>query len=586
MKRFCLVIAALLALSLPIIAAPVEEGAADADRGIWLWGVPHGPFDEEMLAVSNEWASKKFGVTFSRVDKLPPDMTSDQAIQLVIATDQFPDIMWNMSFTTMSDFAAAGRLLALDRYFDNPEGYPIIGNACDSYMAKYKVDGQISGLPGWEWAIRCSDVTVDALWTTRRDLFEDWGPPTTTDELLDDLRRVKNSNLTDREGQPLIPFAFRTAWAGVPPRVIYQLKGAGWQMDSQHRLMPPWASEETHDSFEFLNQLWTEGLLWEGNFVSDTAAFQAQLKSGNFAFSAGEPWYSSLSADSVLPGLIEQYGRDSTEVAEAIALQHVMMVNPISENPGRIVNKQPNPTLISADVPNPDGLMRMIEWNLSDEGRISNHFEAGYRGVHWDFVDGAEYWRLKPEFATGDHTQHTQTLANTQESMETIRASGRSPLITPHFNWIATPNYNSWQSRMLYQTLERSRANGVAIGVNPGDATNPSWTSAFTIPLASVVSQIPSYEQLTVTLSPAESSAYAAASERFDAAVATLITSDNFEADYDAWIASMVGITNWKPIFAAKQEGWLSWMASNNVDDRASLSTVTARPEWREAMGW
>ena len=93
MKRFCLVIAALLALSLPLIAAPVEEGATDADRGIWLWGVPHGPFDEEMLAVSNEWASKKFGITFSRVDKLPPDMTSDQAIQLVIATDQFPDIM-------------------------------------------------------------------------------------------------------------------------------------------------------------------------------------------------------------------------------------------------------------------------------------------------------------------------------------------------------------------------------------------------------------------------------------------------------------------------------------------------------------
>ena len=585
MRKLCIAAVALCALSIPLLASPSAESVASAYRGIWLWGVPHGPFDEEMLAVSNEWAQEKFGVTFSRVDKVPPDMTADQGLQLVIASGEFPDIMWNMPFTTMSDLAAGGRLLALDRYFDNPQGYPIIGNACDSFMSKYKVNGQIYGLPGWEWSIRCSDVAVDALWIQRKDLFEQFGTPTTTDELLTGLRRVKNSNLTDLEGDPLIPFAFRTAWAGVPPRVIYQLKGAGWQVDSQKRLMPPWASEETHDSFQFLNQLWNEGLLWEGNFVSDTAGFQAQLKVGNFAFAAGEPWYRSLMTDTIA-GLVDQHGRNSSQVAQAIDYQHVMLVNPISEKPGRIVNKQPNPTLISADVPNPDGLMRMIEWNLSDEGRISNHFEAGYRGVHWDFVDGPEYWRLKPEYATGNNPQHTQTLANTGESMETIRASGRAPLITPHFNWIATPNYSSWQARMLYQSLETMRANGVAIGAEPGDATSPEWHSAFTIPLAEIVSPIPSYEQLTVPLPPREASAEATAGERFDAAVATLIQSDNFEADYDAWLASMISITDWKSIYETRQKRWLDWMQSNNVDDRATLATVTARGEWRTEMGW
>ena len=576
----------IFSMAVPLFAEGGGESATmEPDRGIWIWGVPRGPFDGELLDVSNEWASEKFGITVDRIDKVPTGQTADQALQLLIAQDQFPDLMWNMPFTTMAALAAGGRLLPLDKYFRDSVNYPIIASACQSYMSKYKVNGQIYGLPGWEWAVKCEDVSMDILWYIRKDIYDEHGAPQTTDDLLDVLRSVKASGLTDLNGDPVIPFQWRSAWSPVNSRVIYQLKGAGWEVDADKRLLPEWASVETYEAFKFLNLLWNEELLGKGQFIMDTAGFQDLLKTSSIAVATGEPWYASLMADATIPAFIEEYGRDAPQTQAALDTQLIMMVNPIKDAPGRIVNKQPNPSLISADVPNPDGVMSFIQWHMTDEGRISNMFAAGYLGVHWDFVDGPEVWRMKSELQ-GRHPHDTRQIANSQDSVEITRQAGRPPLVTPHGHWFGTPNYASWQQRLNYHSLQSMRDNGVLVGERAGDPTVPSWSPAFTIPLAEVVSAIPSYAQLTVALPPREASAMATAMERFDAALAGLVTSGNFEADYDAFLASMIDITDWRPIFEERQQRWEQWMADNNIDDRESLLTVSPRPEWAAVMGW
>ena len=383
----------ILSMALPLFAEGGGESASmEPDRGIWIWGVPHGPFDEELLAVSNEWASEKFGITVSRIDKVPTGQTADQALQLVIAQGEFPDLMWNMPFTTMADLAVGGRLLPLDKYFRDSVNYPLIASACQSYMSKYKVNGQIYGLPGWEWAVKCEDVSVDAVWYIRKDVYEQYGYPKTTDELLDVLRAVKASGLTDLAGDPVIPFQWRSAWPPVNRRVIpYQIKGAGWEVDAEKRLMPEWASVETYEAFKFLNLLWNEELLGRGSVRHGHGRIPGPAEDGELR---GRHRRAVVRiADGrrhVIPGFVDRYGRDAPETQAAIDSQFIMMVNPIKDAPGRIVNKQPNPSLISADIPNPDGVMHFIQWHMTDEGRISNMFAAGYLGTHWDFVDGPE----------------------------------------------------------------------------------------------------------------------------------------------------------------------------------------------------
>ena len=343
----------ILSMTLPLYAEGGGESATmEPERGIWIWGVPRGPFEGELLDVSNEWALEKFGITVDRVDKVPTGQTADQALQLLIAQDQFPDLMWNMPFTTMAALAAGGRLLPLDKYFRDSVNYPIIASACQSYMSKYKVNGQIYGLPGWEWAVKCEDVSMDVLWYIRKDLYEEHGNPQTTDELLDLLRAVKASGLTDLNGDPVIPFQWRSAWSPVNSRVIYQLKGAGWEVDAESRLLPEWASVETYEAFKFLNLLWNEDLLGKGQFIMDTAGFQDLLKTASIAVATGEPWYASLITD-VVPALIEEHGRDAPQTQAALDSQLLIMANPIKDAPGRIVNKQPNPSLVSADIPKP-----------------------------------------------------------------------------------------------------------------------------------------------------------------------------------------------------------------------------------------
>lgn len=60
--------------------------------------------------------------------------------------------------------------------------------------------------------------------------------------------------------------------------MIYSLKGAGWEVDDQKRLMPPWASVQTREAFAYLNQLSREGLLDPGQFFYDVGKFYGKLK--------------------------------------------------------------------------------------------------------------------------------------------------------------------------------------------------------------------------------------------------------------------------------------------------------------------
>ncbi len=46
--------------------------------------------------------------------------------------------------------------------------------------------------------------------------------------------------------------------------VINQGGGAGWEVDGEKRLMPPWASEELYHQLKFFNMLWRDGLMSPG----------------------------------------------------------------------------------------------------------------------------------------------------------------------------------------------------------------------------------------------------------------------------------------------------------------------------------
>ena len=138
-------------------------------RPAWAWGIPAhaGDYDPETLELANKWSMENFGVTFKITSGVPWGMTPDQALQLAIAESEFPDLMRNISFATMAELAAAGKLLPLDKYFNDPENYPIFAEADMQELLKFRVNGVLYGIPGFGWRIRRDDraelQTVDPV---------------------------------------------------------------------------------------------------------------------------------------------------------------------------------------------------------------------------------------------------------------------------------------------------------------------------------------------------------------------------------------------------------------------------------------
>lgn len=264
-----------------------------------------------MIISRRRW--EQFGFTV-RLSSFPEGSTPERAIQLVIAQGDFPDVIKSWDFPILGDFAKEGKIAALDKYFNDPENYPQFAKADKSYLAKYMTEGKIYGLPGNGWVL--GDATShNNMWIMRLNIYEKYGYPETTDELLDVMRKVKREGFPDIEGKPAIPFGM-FVFPYLQKEVLYSLKDAGWEVDLQKRLMPKWASIETYEAFQYLNVLWREGMFDPGQFLMDGGTFHRKLMTASYVFGAGGGWLGSLMYDTI-EERIKEYGQDSPVVQAA-----------------------------------------------------------------------------------------------------------------------------------------------------------------------------------------------------------------------------------------------------------------------------
>ena len=582
--------------------APRAGSAEPAEhlRPVWVWGVPNwaGDYDLESLATANQWAMERFGVTFKITGGVPQDMDRDAALDLVIAEGEFPDLIRSISFTKMTQLAEDGSLLVLDKYARDPENYPVYAEADPSSLLQFRVNGILYGLPGYGWRIRKDDPAwVWPMWIMRHDVYLKYGYPQTSPELLDTMRKVKTDGTKDLEGRPVVPLGLNGGHSPAMLRqTLWQFKGAGFEVDAQQRLMPVWASKQAHDAISFFNLMWREGLLSPGLFAQDNEHFQDDLKFARYAFDCGATWNVAVLRSQVA-SIFHRNGPDHPDTKAAVAAQHIMLVNPVKENPGRIGNGgyggPPSPTVVSAECPNPDGAIGYLHWLLTDEGLISVMLQAGYKDVHWEFTDKPLYWQMKPDYRNGAHEQVTQGIAHSWESAENAKNPDKTPLFPPVVHYLSSPSYSSYNQRLLYRTIKyqygREGVLPLHAGEYPGEPTVLEWGLPFSIACKEIVQPLPSYFQVNTPTPPEEQLAESTALEVFDERIKELITARSlevFETKYKAFIDRMITIANWKPIYKAKQQRWLQWLESNHIDDRRELKTVDPIPQWKQVMGW
>ncbi len=594
-KRLLAIAVAVTTIATLGFASGEEEGTMSEETPlVWMWGVRavYGDKTPEMIPEANEWVEENFGFHV-QIGAVPEGSTADEALQLLIAQGEMPDVIMGASFFTLGDFATQGRLLPLDKYFDDPTNFPVYARTPRSYLAKYVVNGQVMALPGRGWPVDLGRGPVtwhSNTWIQRLDVMEALGIPKTHDDLLENLRAVRDGDFPDLEGNQPEGFAIWIREVAVQ-NVIYSLKGAGWEVDDQKRLMPPWASVQTREAFAYLNQLSREGLLDPAQFFYDVGKFYGKLKPASLAYAAGGTHLASLMHDTV-GALIREHGQDSAIAQEGLAKQHVSLAPPVHDAPGRIYNMQPAPVMISAEAPVPDNVLSYLHWSLTEEGYISASHQSGIRGVHWNFTDGPEIWSLLPEWvgynAQNPHLDDRPSAISQSTCFTRDLEAGKcKPILAPALIVFSQPSYASVQY-LFPLTIQDKASQGFMMGLDGGPAWAPRL-GGFQPLWAEVTSPIPSYAQLTEKAPPLEESAIISAQERLTNSVAPLImadSADEFNRMYDEFIDSAIKLANWKAIYGAKHDRWVEWITANGFDDRDSLLTVTPLPEWKAVMGW
>jgi len=579
----------------------VDKGAKAAPaKPVWVWGTPAwaGDYDEASLAKANEWSQKMFGTTFTIKGHTPSGSTPVQALNLIMAQGEFPDVMIGFygdeGKKLLVDLAKQGKTAALDKYFSDPKNYPVFAEADKDYLRAYLYQGKIFALPGYGWIMKKSDPWWNYgayTWIQRLDVYEKFGAPKTLTELYAQMQKIKaDKTITDLEGKPTIPFGWQPDIMGGIQGFATTAQGAGWEVDAQKRLMPQWAAQEYYNNLKYLNMLWREGMMSQGAFTLDVNKFQEDLSAARYAFDIGSTWNVSLMRDSVVRNKVDKLGKDNPETKAAIARQHIMLLNPVQDNPGRITNDQVGMTFMSAKNPNLDGTMKMYNFILSDEGLITQFFGAGYKDVHWKFMPDPQHWQLLPaaEVKNPAHNQDAQDWAGGWRDAE--KSKTNPPLVLPVVQYGSSPSYSSYTEKYIYARLAMEQeAYGFKAGLKPGEPTINEWGLNFATQVAKIAKPIPSYQQVIAEIPALENSAMTTATQRLREGLAKVVSAASeaeFETEYKTLMTFLVGVTNWKPIYEARQKRWVDWMAENKFDDRPSLATVTPVAAWKTVMGW
>lgn len=586
----------------------VYSGVAAA-RPIWIWGLPWpGDYSEKALEKANEWALEKFGATF-KLSGAPGGVPRLQGLDTVLSKGQFPDVIilsgGLQDKLAMVSFAKAGKIMPLDKYFNDPKNYPHLAKGDRHFLKAYSYNGKIYALPGFTWPVEAGSPPwlVHSVFGVRTDIHDELGVPKTDEEFLEFLRKIKRGAQAGKyislTGRPVIPF-------GVEPDpksnrwidLAYLFKGAGWEVDGKKRLMPPWASVEFHDSLQFLNQLWQEGLM-------SPAAFSMDVNTWNEGDS-GAVWggYAVTYTTGgqvkrgweVIPKAEGRFGKESAEAKLAKARTMMPFPHPIVSDGklGRLMSggygASSPVVLISAKTPNPDAVMKLVDFMLSDEGLIMYMFGAGKLGVDWNWAPKPLLWE-----GTGERKGKQKAIPGGRGVEASPQAAEKTPPeVLPGLLFVTSPNYPNYMPRLMYQSARQQKEDfdyrqmdkpyGVPGGGGSGVELEPVARA-----IAPLVTERPSYLMVVASVPPQEVSAMATAEQRLQQGIAGVITAGDakeFDAKYKSLLDTMIRVTNWKPLYEAKQERWLDWLEDNGFDDRAQLRTVTPRPEWNKVMGW
>lgn len=213
-----------------------------------------------------------------------------QAMELMFASQSFPDILWNVGNNQqIGDAAKGGFLYAIDEYMDEyaPNWAKYFKNN-DIALKKVKAeDGHIYSLPmvreeAYHYGLR-------DIWQINKTWLDEAGAkvPTTIDEFYEALKAIKKNAGKGSIPADVVPYYV----AGVTDHVggaLDVINSYGVRVSSENHLVTVddkgkvefnFVDPAIKEPLKFLNKLVNEGLLAKAGFTDDFSTYSAKIMS-------------------------------------------------------------------------------------------------------------------------------------------------------------------------------------------------------------------------------------------------------------------------------------------------------------------
>lgn len=347
MRRRAALAAALLAL---VGTAACAGGGGDGEgsgdgvtRFSYLrptWGpatyTKDGPYEKEL---------EKRGKV--QVDvQIIPVVDYDTKVNTILASGDIPDVIWGSGpmSPTWKEAQDEGAFLPIDSYL---EKYPAIREAVPASIWKILADdkGDTYFLPNLIWP------QVPFFLFYREDLFEKAGlaEPKTLDDLVSTLQKLKTDYPT------MVPFTMGYEWHAKDLATSFGTSMNGWEpsADDPNQLVPWFTKDKEVDVYFWLQDLHKRGLLDPDYGVNKEPNFSTDKFKAGKAVMALENW-------AAFPDI-------ASELRAVDPAGKVGVVSPLGDLGGtRTVFPVDRGFYVSAEMEDPDGFFRFLNWTLTD----------------------------------------------------------------------------------------------------------------------------------------------------------------------------------------------------------------------------
>lgn len=334
---------------------------------------------------------EKFNIVF---EFLPVSADLEKQ-KLMLATEDYPEIIRLEGAEVVQNYQDAGALVCLDDYIANSTYFKERYKEQIPYWRAGSTDGKIYT---WQSYIpqdmsnrpEILDIAV------RTDALEAQGWPNlvSEDDWFQFLKKALEEN-PETNGQKtlgmVVPLA--ESWG---PALVTSFAEKGGQTNDQatndavlwdqidQKWVETWTLPAVVDNYRFFNRLYQEGILDPDCFTDTYDQVQEKLNSGR----ALSVWYCTWMATGVNASLanagmenmqyIDQPIRSNAQVEAGLKRQI------------RVETTRPFDSIaITKNAKYPDRIFEMLDWLLSDEGQTL--LQSGIEGIHYEVKDGKRY---------------------------------------------------------------------------------------------------------------------------------------------------------------------------------------------------